>query len=242
MSAAAQDQFERYLLPIMPALWLLSVQAIATVFRHSRWLAVGGLLCIVLLTLSALIRQNYEWTNPDTRILAKEWIEAHIPSGKKILMDGTQYRFSASPPLSLNHTAVTHRIARTRQAERVSRGVSEKSLALYAAAMADVKGPTYELYSTMHGLVVEDLTYYIQACFDYIITSSFIAEKYANETNQSRFPKSAQFYKQLQTDPRVQVVYSVAPTPWGNSGPTITMYKIPLQCQSAAPSLDQVKH
>jgi len=34
-----------------------------------------GLTCIVALPFITFVRQDYEWTLPDTRVLAKEWIE-----------------------------------------------------------------------------------------------------------------------------------------------------------------------
>jgi len=220
---------EHYLLPIMPALWLLSSQAIATVSGRRQWLNVAGLTCVVALSLLTLVRQDVEWTKPDTRVLAKEWIESNVPSRAKILIDGMRYRFVQSPPLTPDKSTVTRQVARARR-ERLSRGISPWTLALYAEAMQRVKGPTYELHSTVYGLAVEDLTYYVQSCLDYIVTSSFTTRNFASGINAKRFPKSAQFYEQLNNDPRFRVVYSVAPVPWQRDGPTITVYKVRHTC------------
>jgi hypothetical protein len=100
---------------------------------------------------------------------------------------------------------------------------------LYAEAMKRVQGPTYALYSTIYGLGVEDLGFYIQACFDYIIISSYNARRFTSEINRKRFPRSADFYRGLDTDSRFRVVYAVAPIPWERPGPQITVYKVP-QC------------
>ena len=225
---------EHYLLPIMPALWLLSSQAIATVSGRRQWLNVAGLTCVVALSLLTLVRQDVEWTRPDTRVLVKEWIERNVPSGAKILMDGMRYRFVQSPPLTPDNITVSRRVARAKDGH-VSRGISSRTLALYAEAMEQVPGPRYELYSTAFGVVVEDSSYYVQNCFDYIITSSYIAKTYARGINRKRFPKSARFYEQLNIDPRFRVVHSVAPVPWKRDGPTVKVYKVVPSCGANSP-------
>jgi hypothetical protein len=148
-------------------------------------------------------------------------------------MDGMRYRFVQSPPLNPDRSTVNRHIAQASAAGRLSRGVSQQTLALYAKAMNQVKEPTYELHSTVWGLEVEDVDYYVQACFDSIITSSSNSERYVGEVNQKRFPKSARFYEQLKTDPRFQIVYSVAPAPWKRSGPIITVYKVHAPCSES---------
>jgi 4-amino-4-deoxy-L-arabinose transferase-like glycosyltransferase len=226
LTLADRKQFENYLLPIMPALWLLGSAAIVAILGHHRSLMVTGYTCVVVVPLLSLMYRDYMWTKPDTRVLAKEWIEANIPSGTEILMDGMRYRFIPSPPLNPDRSTVDHKIARAGEAGRVSRGVSRQTLALYSEAMSQVDGPMYKLHSTVHGLVVENLDYYVRNCFDYIVTSSYISESYAEEITRVRFPKSAQFYEQLRNDPRVHVVYSVGAVPWKRGGPLITVYKV----------------
>lgn len=235
MTAADRSTPEHYLLPIMPAFWLLSSRAVIAVFGHRLWLTAAGFACVIVLPLYALVYQNYMWTKPDTRVLAKAWIEANVPSGAKILMDGMQYRFVMSPPLTPNRSVVARQVAKaTEVGPQLSRGVSHYALTLYAEAMAQIEGPTYELHSTVWGLGVEDLTFYTQACFDYIVTSSMITNRYVRDIDRQRFPKSAQFYEQLKTDPRFRVIYSITSVPWKIEGPTITVYKVLSPCQTSS--------
>lgn len=237
MSLADRDQPERYLMPIMPALWLLSSRLI-TAWSQRHWgLAVVGFVCVIALPLTALVRHDYEKTKPDTRVLAKQWIEANIPSGAKILMDGMRYRFIQSPPLHPDAATITRQVtAASEEGSRLSRGVSQRALSLYTKAMQQVKGPTYELHSTEWGLKVQDVDGYIQACFDYIITSSYVTARYNHEINRQRFPMSAQFYEQLQHDPRLRSIYTVAPVPWKQSGPKITVYELAPPCEASQSS------
>ena len=242
MFASDRGPSERYLLPIMPGLWLLSSLGVVEMSRRRWWLIAPGLACVVALPLVVLIRQDYEWTKPDTRVIAKGWIEANLPAGSKILMDGMRYRFVQSPPLWPDQITVARLAAQAGgESERINRtgvqsylpgeagwgGASKGTWTLYAEAMKRVKGPTYALHSTVYGLGVEDLTYYVQACFDYIIISSYNSRRYTSDINRKRFPRSAQFYGGLNTDSRFRVVYSVAPIPWKRPGPVITAYKVP---------------
>jgi hypothetical protein len=239
LMAADRSQNQRYLLPIMPALWLLSSKAVIAVFARRQSLIAVGFTCVVALPLMHLVHQDYMWTNPDTRILAKEWVETNIPSGSKILMDGMRYRFVQSPPLNPDSSTAARRVVQASEARRLSRGVSRSTLDLYAKAINQVQGPTYRLYSTVWGLGVEHVNYYVQACFEYIITSSSNSERYEGEIARQRFPKSASFYAQLQTDSRFQVVYSIAPAPWKQEGPVITVYKVFSTCGASHGALLQ---
>jgi hypothetical protein len=97
--------------------------------------------------------------------------------------------------------------------------------------METVGGPVYDLHPTVWGLAVEDPGYYAQRCFDYIITSSMISQRYVREIDRARFPKSAQFYDGLDRDPRLRKVYAVQAVPWEHTGPTITVYKLLTSCK-----------
>ena len=122
MFAADRGPSERYLLPIMPVLWLLSSLAVIEISRRRWWLIAPGLTCVVALPLIVLIRQDYEWTKPDTRLVAKEWIEANLPAGSRILMDGMRYRFVQSPPLWPDQVTVARLAAQAGgESERINR-------------------------------------------------------------------------------------------------------------------------
>ena len=189
---------------------------------------------MIILPLIGLVRNNYEWTNSDTRIMAKEWIEANVPARARILMDGSRSRFIQSPPLNGDMTTVGRRLAqvskRSREGKTVSRGISQRMLRLYREARKGLDGPTYELHSTVWGLAVQDPSYYVRNCFDYIIMSSEISKLYSREINRKSFPKSARFYEQLDKDSRFRREYFIDPLPWERSGPTISVYKVLSPC------------
>ena len=231
MALADRPGVERYMLPIVPAFWLLGARAAVLLSRQRDRLMITIIACIIVIPLFSLVRQNYTWTRPDTRVLAKDWIESNIPSGAKILMDGMRYRFIGSPPLNPDHTTVERRVrGALDQDGGLSRGISEKSLRLYSEAMSKIDGPRYDLHSTVWGIDVKELSFYPQMCFDYIVTSSYNSSRFLDQGVAKRFPLSAQFYSDLPVDPRFQTVFSIKPFPWKVQGPEITVYKVLHSC------------
>jgi len=230
MTVADRPGEERYLLAIVPALWLLAARGAALVAGQRGRIMAIAVAVIVVVPLLALARQDYMFTRPDTRVLAKEWIEANVSSGAKILIDGMRYRLIQSPPLNPDESTVERRVSRAGEARHISRGVSQNTLALYAEAMSQVSGPKYDLHSTVFGLAVKDLSYYPQECFDYIITSSQVANDFVAPSRVEKYPTSARFYRRLPTDPRFNAVYSAEPAPWNIQGPAITVYEVSPHC------------
>ena len=206
----------------MPALWLLASYAVVLVGRRPKWIA-AGIAAVVVMPFIGIVRLDWEWSQLDTRIVAKQWIEANVPVGAKILMDGSQYRFVQSPPISPDEATLVRRLARAEDAHGlVSRGLSSQTLDIYSEAIRTVAGPRYNLHSTVWGLAVQDPEATVRKGFEYVITSSMITENVRRE----RFPASARFYDQLRTDPRFRPVYSVKPIAWQRSGPTIVVYQV----------------
>jgi len=231
MYAADRPGSDRYLLPIMPALWLLAARAAVAVSGTKPGITLALIAAIVAVPLFSISKQNYMFTRPDTRVLAKSWIEANAPAGSKILMDGMRYRYIQSPPLNPDEATVRRRIAiAEKEGANLSRGVSSKTLTLYAEAMARVTGPRYELHSTVYGLEVQDLSYYPEACFHYIVTSSANSARFNDTRVAHRYPRSARFYRDLPNDSRFELVYSAEPVDWKIRGPKIAVYRVLESC------------
>lgn len=232
MVAADRPGHERYLLPIMPAFWLLGARAVVAVAGARRAVIPTLVAVICVVPLYMLVQQNVTWTRPDTRVLGKQWIEANVPPGSRILMDGMRYRFIQSPPLHPDEATVARRVQSAgREGESLSRGVSSRTLGLYAEAMSRATGPRYDLHSTVYGLEVRELSYYVDACFDYIVVSGENSWRFERPGEAARYPLSARFYRDLSRDPRFQVVFSAQPVPWRIQGPAITVYKVLHSCE-----------
>jgi 4-amino-4-deoxy-L-arabinose transferase-like glycosyltransferase len=223
VSSASRGLSESYLLPVTPALWLLGSRGIAALSFNRRSLYAAGLVAATGVSLFFTVRENVMLWTPDTRVLAKQWIESHVPPGSKILMDGMRFRFVQGVPLNGDRATVERRLAALETSELT---LSDQMLSLYREAATRIAGPTYDLHSTVYGLDVQDLDYYVRECFNYVVVSSFNEKRYAGEDDARRHPKSAQFYRDIKVDPRFRAVYTVDALMWQHVGPRITVYKV----------------
>jgi hypothetical protein len=146
-----------------------------------------------------------------------------VPPGSKILMDGMRFRYVQGVPLNGDKATLERRLADLEHSEL---NLSGLMLSMYREAAARIQGPTYDLHSTVYGLEVEDLDYYVRSGFAYVVISSFNEKRYAAESARQQYPKSARFYRDIRTDPRFRLVYTIGPEMWKQVGPTITVYKV----------------
>jgi hypothetical protein len=232
MSLSDRTQPERYLLPIVPALWILGARGAAALEKYWNRLPILALAAIVSVPTYWLVRATVEKSQQDTRILAKEWIERNIPAGSKILMDGMRYRFSQGPPINADDSTISAKVEKAREeGGNFGRGVSELALSIFEQASSAVRGPKYRLVSTVHGLAVKDLDFYVSECFDYVITSSIISGRFRpGGPGFEQFPGSVAFYQSLERDPRVRLVHQETASPWRESGPTIRIFRLSNEC------------
>jgi hypothetical protein len=121
LSFSGEGGWQRYLFAGFPALALVAGVGAERVIRIlSRWLGEGfwdrPVVVAALVLLLALPGGLKSWSFdrelllPDTRALAAQWIESHIPQGSKILMDQEH----ASPPLRLSPETVRRLLERTK--------------------------------------------------------------------------------------------------------------------------------
>jgi hypothetical protein len=232
MSLSNRTQPERYLLPIVPALWILGGRGVVFLGRYRQWLSAVALAMVVAVPAFWLVRAAVEKSQLDTRVHAKAWIEDNVPAGARILMDGMRYRFSQGPPLNPDRTTVEGKVDKAlEEGGNFGRGVTEYALSIYEEAMITAAGPKYQLVSTVHGLQVQDVQYYLDECFDYIVTSSMVAGRFQPGVRGAEyFPDSAKFYASLDSDPRVRLVHEEKAASWKKSGPTIRVYLLDSAC------------
>lgn len=92
-----------YLLQIFPLFVILALQGLFSL--PEKWPSVFGITVLMAgmgWNLWAGSQMAYSFTVPDTRTMAKEWIEIHIPQGSKILIDSKVQ----SPPLLMSYEQV----------------------------------------------------------------------------------------------------------------------------------------
>lgn len=106
---ATRHYFARYALPLVPFAAVFAADAIDWIVRslgnYNRQLAPAAgavlVLAAVAQPLASSMRHDILLTRPDTRTIAKEWIETNLPAGAKIALDWQTH----GPPLaSPEHT------------------------------------------------------------------------------------------------------------------------------------------
>jgi hypothetical protein len=220
--------FARYALALLPFLALFAAQAGLVLAESLAKIAlkrfysslvvytlIGLLLCLTSLpSLARSFRHNYLLTVPDTRTLAKEWIELNIPAGTRIAVDWSVY----APPLFTGELVVP---------------------------WVPPSDKIYKVTSMQYDYFLHSysLDWYRESGFEYLITSSFIANlEFVSNEEQVR---KELFYRSLNTDFDLVRVFSpyedsIEP-PWvyneiygpatylwrrENPGPTIKIYQV----------------
>jgi len=231
LSASNRGLSESYLFPMIPGVWLLASRGVHALAARDGRLLAAAFAAVVAVPLFWIVRDDYMLTKPDTRVVAKGWIEARVPSGAKILMDGMRFRFVQGVPLTPDAATIERRLSGVESSELT---LSPQTLAMYREAAKRLTGPRYDLHSTMYGLEVESLDYYVAQCFDYVVISSFNEKRYDTEAARARYPQAAAFYREIRHDTRYHRVYSVDPVVWERIGPTITVYAV--ECPARQPA------
>jgi hypothetical protein len=93
--AVSQRFFVRYTMPLFPFLAVSAGVAVDWICARGlgsrRVLSAAGYIVLTLVLiiqpLAADVRLNLIWGQTDTRIVAKQWIEAHLPEGSRIATD-----------------------------------------------------------------------------------------------------------------------------------------------------------
>jgi hypothetical protein len=84
--------YPRYALPIVVVLAILAGRALSDVVRAlPRWrpaLAVIAVAVLAAWPVSEAITANHALTQVDTRTIAKDWFEANVPAGSRVLIEG----------------------------------------------------------------------------------------------------------------------------------------------------------
>lgn len=144
---------------------------------------------------------------PDTRTLAKVWIEEHVPAGSFLVSEAWGPDFL--DPLDL--VAVEPELReRLRQAGRLYAFHQIPLLQVYP----ELTGPFYDLH--------------LYAAADYVITTSTVRDRYQRKPEE--YPRQAAFYRTL--DLRFEKAATFEPD--RRPGPTVIVYRNPLYSQPFA--------
>jgi 4-amino-4-deoxy-L-arabinose transferase-like glycosyltransferase len=229
-----------YMIPMIPAIFLLlgdsvdeGLNRVFTKYQVDRH--KGSLLCALVLFLALIqpvimvVYHEISLTGPNTRYIAKDWIESNIPPGSKILMDSGKSINSFAPPIAENKTSLQRILLDAN--ENINSGkivhgmVDTNALIYYELLFQAIPAISYDITSTMYGLELKSIDEYINKGYQYFIISKDMKENRINEYSSIHFSKTAEFYKALDIDKRIALIKSIGPT-MTNRGDTFFVYKV----------------
>lgn len=197
---------DRYLLPIIPVLLLFAAMAFDAILRlpiiamgRRRVTAAILLFVVVLISLAVGYPAHFQRYEPDSRSLAREWIEANVPSGAFILTESYGPEL-LGPQMLLSLDKGIRQALLERIADRPQYAVQPI--------------PMMQVYPERTA-VFYDLPLYPDV--DIIITSGAITSRYRKEPE--RFSGHIAFYREL--DERFMMIEKFE----GGTGPKVTIYK-----------------
>jgi hypothetical protein len=240
MGASRYMVYPYYIIPALPFLYLLMGDLIASLWtRIASNIAIStakvqilfaalGCLMLVPPVISAY-RHSITLTGPNTRYLAKQWIEANIPADSKILMDSGKSINSSAPLIAENRATLerilSHARSNIEQGKIVNAMVDSNALIYYELLLQTVPPKAYDITSTMFGLELEPVDYYLENGYDYFIISKSMKEARTTGFSIREHPQAAQFYASLEQDPRLHLIHVISPGRL-NRGDTFLIYRL----------------
>jgi 4-amino-4-deoxy-L-arabinose transferase-like glycosyltransferase len=203
---------DRYALPLLAPLILFASAVVADVARirewrfGPRWLpgaAAAVLALAMVVPVFAQYPAHFERLEPDTRVAAGEWIEAHVPAGSFIVWE--YYGPDLLQPVEVwSQDVDVRRVLVSGDTGRPLYAVQTLPMLQFAPERCGV---------------FYDLSLYEMA--DYVITTSNVRGRY--ESDRTRFARQVAFYRELEATYDRAIEFG----PDGMTGPTITVYRNP---------------
>lgn len=204
---------ERYILPLMPLAGILAAAFASEMLERARaplarrsglvLASVAVVLALPSITSFALDRSRLR---PDTRTLAREWIEQNVPSGAYVASEAY-----GPEPLSAIELAGLSLDVRQRLTEQKS------EVPVYALAPIPMHQVVPELMGMFYDMALyEDLV-------DYLVVSSSVSSRYRKDPK--RFWKQIEFYAELERSWVLVQQFG----PEDGVGPRLRIYKNPKQ-------------
>jgi 4-amino-4-deoxy-L-arabinose transferase-like glycosyltransferase len=242
-----------HMLIAFPALSLLSASFLFDVITWSIRPRVLQSLALVIVTFFVLIgpaKASYEISQsmalPDTRKLAKEWVETNVPPGSRIVMDSGKYYLSTmGPPLRLSKWTIDQFVARAEGGDQHSLAHRDGSRRAGYAREAEYfrqqllttdDRPGYDIVQILHDpgsprADVLTLAEYQSMGVKYAVVNGGAWAEYASGGEMAtRWPDKAQkyrnFYESLRT--RATLLHEFSPSST-MAGPILRVYRLPAQ-------------
>lgn len=227
-----------YLLPMMPFLYLLCAIKLESLLARitiasslNPAVRVGACVILLIHPATSVFRLEVAFSGKNTRVLAKEWIEANIPPGSRILMDSGKSINSFGPLIAENEASIERTLTEKKRA--IQNGtlddptliVDKTALLYYELLLKSVPEVSYDITSTKFGLELRTVDDYVRDGYQYFVISQNMKSTRSTEFFASRHPRASAFYKSLDQDRRLRLIRVISPSP-RNQGDTYLIYKV----------------
>lgn len=208
--------YPRYALPIVVVLVILGGRLLADTLRwvpHLRVAALGAAACLMAAwPLVQSAANSYVLSQTDTRTLAKDWVQAAILPGSRVLIEGGKIAPSRETvPLEDSPSSLERRIAYWRSIEPRQAKYLEIKRAVHS-------GGGYEL-EIFKGNTAASLDEYLGRGIAYFVVRP---DSLLNSRRSSA--PGVQLMRSLRTDSRVKLLKAIPQEPGRRPGPTIEIY------------------
>ncbi|MFA5167159.1 MAG: phospholipid carrier-dependent glycosyltransferase [Candidatus Omnitrophota bacterium] len=129
--------YDRYVLPLVPFMAILAAEVLGKLKVKSRFFFWILIPFVVLPSIIKTVHWDRLMSEPDVRTVAKEWIEANIPDGSRLALDGGGYM----PRLAFSHKQLEEKRSLARSGFQ-----SEAKMRRLDALLLKPHQPSYELY------------------------------------------------------------------------------------------------
>jgi hypothetical protein len=189
--------------------------------KAPQWACVLAVIIIAIPSCWLSMHYAYSKTLPQTRIIAKEWIEANIPEGSQVLVD-----FYGPVLERYEHRFIwlsKHKPQLIPLFEKYF-GTSEQT----RYRLEHIKPVLDIRQGSIEDSVVPSVQERVEAGAEYIVTSSFFKAFFYHPNVKRFYPnytaKWRDFYQELEeTGERI---YQTGPSKWRIAGPEITVYSL----------------
>ena len=210
--------YPRYALPIVVVVTVLAARLVADVVLavpgNQKVILAAGVIVLAAIPTYLAGRATYVLTQTDTRTQAREWFDSEVPTGSKVLIEGSKTGASRlSVPLQDTTGSLDRRIAYWQ--------VKEPRQARYLQVKrAAYEGGGYEL-ELIKLRSVESLDAYAGRGIEFfVVRPEFFLGSRKSEVS------SAVLLHRLRTDPRVAIVKRFPAEPGFRPGPSIEIYRL----------------
>lgn len=231
----------RYLMTLVPVMFLLVGRLLDVAMVRMGVYKVPAIVAIVAASAAAPLYQavieTRSLTEENTNVISRRWIESHIPSGSKVLIDGGHTILTSGPRLRQSREKLAQQLEVIRSLKEgqtfdsAQVKIVDSYAAIYFELLLKTNPPiTYDLTTTELGRQIEPLGYYVEHGYEYYVHNIEYEDNLTDQNWRTKYPESTRFFESLGTS--LELLATFTPDAY-RGGPVIKVYRFPRQAAGA---------